>query len=324
MTDLPPLIKATVASPKQHPQSNSENNPPASSPPTKGKETPPAGMTCSTLRLATMASGSDLSAQNTVVSNTANDQVRITPIPGKNAKADDHIQPPAKATRLKNNQPDESPVAPSRNVFTRILRRWQRPPEGEAMAASPKQHDQKSTRHVPRIDVVKVITGDNSEDNATSAPMATVTPTVGASIENNPIEASPSIDLKKPENKSESIINTSAWETLEETVAGDMDFLQELIHTFIEDAPALLCRMNDGLVGNDAAEVRMAAHSLKSNSAEFGAMELSSLCKEIEQLARDNRLPEIDDEIVDQARQQYGRVKEALTDRLSALAKETR
>jgi HPt (histidine-containing phosphotransfer) domain-containing protein len=48
----------------------------------------------------------------------------------------------------------------------------------------------------------------------------------------------------------------------------------------------------------DAPGLRLAAHSLKSNSAEFGAMSLSALCKELEMMGKDGRtdgaLPLID------------------------------
>ena len=40
----------------------------------------------------------------------------------------------------------------------------------------------------------------------------------------------------------------------------------------------------------DAPGLRLAAHSLKSNSADFGAMSLNALCKQLEMMGKDNQL----------------------------------
>ena len=68
------------------------------------------------------------------------------------------------------------------------------------------------------------------------------------------------------------------------------DYIGELIDAFLDDAPNLLSQMKSALVGNDAESFRRAAHSMKSNAATFGAMELSLLAKELESLGRENNL----------------------------------
>jgi len=60
-------------------------------------------------------------------------------------------------------------------------------------------------------------------------------------------------------------------------IGGD-DFVADLVDTFLNEAPALL----QALHGTDAAEVRRAAHTLKSNGATFGAPGFSELCRELE------------------------------------------
>jgi histidine phosphotransfer protein HptB len=71
------------------------------------------------------------------------------------------------------------------------------------------------------------------------------------------------------------------------------DFIGELIDTYLEDAPQLIKDMKSSLKTNDSEVFRRAAHSLKSNSATFGANRLSGLAKELEILGRENKLNEI-------------------------------
>ncbi len=68
------------------------------------------------------------------------------------------------------------------------------------------------------------------------------------------------------------------------------DFIDELVDTYLEDAPRLVQEMEAALEAKDAEAFRRAAHSLKSNSATFGAMRLSNLAKELEKLAKENKL----------------------------------
>ncbi len=68
------------------------------------------------------------------------------------------------------------------------------------------------------------------------------------------------------------------------------DFISELIDTFLDDAPSLIQQMQDALAKTDVDSFRRAAHSMKSNAATFGAMELSAQAKELESIARGNNL----------------------------------
>ena len=71
-------------------------------------------------------------------------------------------------------------------------------------------------------------------------------------------------------------LDQSALAALRE-IGGD-DFVADLVDTFLDEAPALLRALH----GTDAAEVRRAAHTLKSNGATFGATGFSELCRELE------------------------------------------
>jgi HPt (histidine-containing phosphotransfer) domain-containing protein len=87
---------------------------------------------------------------------------------------------------------------------------------------------------------------------------------------------------------SESAIDRQTFDSLTGLVGND--FIGELVETFFEEAPDLLAEMDRALEEGDAQAFRRAAHSLKSNSASFGAMEMATLARELEYLGRDGRL----------------------------------
>ena len=72
------------------------------------------------------------------------------------------------------------------------------------------------------------------------------------------------------------------------------DFIDELVDTFLDDAPKLLKEMKAALKADDADTFRRTAHSLKSNSATFGANRLSALAREMEILGKEHRLSEVE------------------------------
>ncbi|HEX9676372.1 MAG TPA: Hpt domain-containing protein [Anaerolineales bacterium] len=79
--------------------------------------------------------------------------------------------------------------------------------------------------------------------------------------------------------------------TLQNLVAStDMAFVQELIEAFLEDGREQIAAMRQSLASGDVPVFQRAAHSLKSSSANLGALELSSQAKELEQLAKQGSL----------------------------------
>jgi HPt (histidine-containing phosphotransfer) domain-containing protein len=68
------------------------------------------------------------------------------------------------------------------------------------------------------------------------------------------------------------------------------EFINELIDTFLEDAPKLAAEIRSALAVQDADSFRRAAHSLKSNAGTFGAVGLAELAKGLETLGKENRL----------------------------------
>jgi HPt (histidine-containing phosphotransfer) domain-containing protein len=55
---------------------------------------------------------------------------------------------------------------------------------------------------------------------------------------------------------------------------------------FLDDSPKRLKEMEESLVTGDLEIMRRAAHTLKSSSANMGAVLLSQICKDMEEAAR--------------------------------------
>lgn len=85
-------------------------------------------------------------------------------------------------------------------------------------------------------------------------------------------------------------IDRATLVTLYGEIGSDPAFFAELLTTFFEDTSQLLSDMDAAIEAHDSGEVRRLAHSLKSNSASFGATSLSRLCRELEERAAHGNL----------------------------------
>ena len=85
-------------------------------------------------------------------------------------------------------------------------------------------------------------------------------------------------------------LDTAALNNLLSVVGGEFSFLEELINSFLNDAPALLVELKGYIERADAEGTRRLAHSLKSNGADFGATDFSSLCKDLEMRAKSGNM----------------------------------
>ncbi len=106
------------------------------------------------------------------------------------------------------------------------------------------------------------------------------------------------------------ILNPTALDNLREMV-GDDAFMVELIDTFLTDAPKLIGDMEKAVTTNDPPLLRLSAHSLKANSADFGATALHKLCVQLEGLGRDGEMVGTA-ALVTQVRAEYNQVEKAL------------
>jgi signal transduction histidine kinase/DNA-binding NarL/FixJ family response regulator len=70
----------------------------------------------------------------------------------------------------------------------------------------------------------------------------------------------------------------------------DPNLVLELIDIFLTDAPVQMQRITEGLESGDVKIVERASHTLKSSSANIGAVSLSGVCQKMEESARKNEL----------------------------------
>ncbi|MCY7383438.1 MAG: response regulator [Microcoleus sp. CAN_BIN18] len=66
----------------------------------------------------------------------------------------------------------------------------------------------------------------------------------------------------------------------------DPDFLGELIQIYLLDAPQHLAAMKEAIFLGDPDSLKLASHTLKSSSANLGAVSFSEVCKELEYMGR--------------------------------------
>ncbi|WP_331487975.1 hybrid sensor histidine kinase/response regulator [Luteimonas endophytica] len=105
-----------------------------------------------------------------------------------------------------------------------------------------------------------------------------------------PAAASPAATAAPPIPPRPPLLPVIDQEVLEELRSMLGDEVDRLIDVFLEDTPRLLARLEIAASGPDYDALRDAAHSLKSSSANLGAMMLSAAAKRIEHGAREGNL----------------------------------
>ncbi|MEP7058137.1 MAG: Hpt domain-containing protein [Caldimonas sp.] len=104
-------------------------------------------------------------------------------------------------------------------------------------------------------------------------------------------------------------IDRAAFAELQDTAGAG--FVNELVGTFLEEAPAMLDELRSALAACDGERYRRAAHSLKSNGNTFGASTLGAMARalEVNGLAAE---PAADAAALDALAQEYARAAAAL------------
>lgn len=93
------------------------------------------------------------------------------------------------------------------------------------------------------------------------------------------------------QNLSLPILDPAAIEEIRSLDDSDCDVLvNEVVKAYLDSSPALIEQLRQGMTQCDAAKVRIAAHTLKSSSANVGAARLQELCRGTEHAARDGDL----------------------------------
>lgn len=105
------------------------------------------------------------------------------------------------------------------------------------------------------------------------------------------------------------VIDLPTFEALKEAMGAD--FIIELLQAYYEETPQLLANLQQALAGQNCDAFRLAAHSIKSTSKSFGALELSELARELEMMGRAGTLDGASGKVAALARDYEG-VRQAL------------
>jgi len=97
--------------------------------------------------------------------------------------------------------------------------------------------------------------------------------------------------------------------------------LDRIIVMYNENSPEILRTIHEAVQKADAAALREAAHSLKTSSANLGATELASLCKELEELGGKGK-PDAAGELLDRLDDTYQQVISALAQEMEKTSDE--
>jgi CheY-like chemotaxis protein/HPt (histidine-containing phosphotransfer) domain-containing protein len=145
----------------------------------------------------------------------------------------------------------------------------------------------------------------------TPAPTSAPTPAPTAPTAASP-QAPPQVAEAAPQVAEPPVFDPVALQRLRVTLGKQADaMLPGLIKSFAAEAPSLIAEARRSLDEGRTADLRRAAHTLKSNSATFGAMALSALARQLEYAARDGAL-EGGGELLDRIQTEFDTARVAL------------
>jgi HPt (histidine-containing phosphotransfer) domain-containing protein len=99
-------------------------------------------------------------------------------------------------------------------------------------------------------------------------------------------------------NLDQNVLDRKTLEELYDLVEeGETNFVDELIETFLSDAPRLLREIKTSLRDVDREQLSRSVHTLKSSSAVVGALSLSSQCKYLEGAVHQAPISELSEQI---------------------------
>ena len=87
-------------------------------------------------------------------------------------------------------------------------------------------------------------------------------------------------------------IDDAAWANLVEITGGEMDFVDELVDTYLADGATQLATLRTAAERGDVEGLTRTAHSLKSGSLNVGAVALGGLCRSLEEAGRIGAVPD--------------------------------
>lgn len=117
-----------------------------------------------------------------------------------------------------------------------------------------------------------------------------------------------------PMNQSEdNVLDMSVIESLRELGGdGDDSLFRELLELYLDDSTKQLKRLEQSLASGDLKVAERIAHTLKSSSANLGAVAMSRICLEMEMCGRKQSMEDMC-ALLDTTRAEHRRAVEALS-----------
>ena len=112
-----------------------------------------------------------------------------------------------------------------------------------------------------------------------------------------------------------SVLDASVLGELREVLGAEVD---RIIGVYLEDAPRLMGQLEHAAASGDPIKLRVAAHTLKSSSANVGAITLSEAARELEHGARDGTLADPRAQVA-RLVAEFTQVRAALQEQLGAM-----
>ena len=114
------------------------------------------------------------------------------------------------------------------------------------------------------------------------------------------------------ESKNNTPIDLSVIRNFEKLqIDGEASMVESIVDAYLNGSQTMVAELRAMLAANDIDAIQQIAHSLKSSSANVGAMHLSSMSKELEMKCKNKNFGRIED-LVESIESEYPRVKEAL------------
>ncbi len=129
-------------------------------------------------------------------------------------------------------------------------------------------------------------------------------------------------DGQKPQNEAENaeheqLMDRSVLDMIRQLQMDDEpDLLSEIINTYFSDTDRIIAYLEKAQSEKDIEALALNAHTLKSSSANVGAMLLSSVAKEIEENCKSNP-PDVNTLLVSRVHEEFARTKIALQKELA-------
>ncbi len=149
---------------------------------------------------------------------------------------------------------------------------------------------------------------DSTQSPEADTPPETPTPDGDKSL---PPAASASPQAESTVANEAAILDPAALKELRLMADGDNTFVARLINIFFNSAAQHFADLRRAVERHDAPALRRAAHSLKSNSRQFGATALAKLCRDLEAQGRAGQFEGAAEKIA-QAEAAYALVRAAL------------